>query len=447
MSDLNTLLAKQLKRQRPKDTDGSGTFDVSLSTDTILSKIRYVLKTGIDAFDSATGGLPFGRIVELFGLESCGKTSLCIRSLIRAQIGEIYEREVDKETSKIVLRRLEESERDVATIFIDNEQSIDEDQKTVVDGVELDCIITRCDTVDQLFKITDITIDKMAERQAAEDKVAKDEKRKPVKIFTVIIVDTIAGTSSKQEMVKDWNKEDYQRQPKMMREGFRRVSRKINRHNILMICTNQVSENFKKAASNVKFSTPQAGDYSTFGGRALRYYSSVRVFMYQLQENYKISASKFSQGYLVGFYTAKNRVVKPCRSARLVILFEGGLNDAYSKLETLIFLGLVTYSKSTKRFKFRFSDYGIETTTFPASTSKKSAGASLEEDDDAGRTRSNDPELPSKAEWPSFYSSHKSDIDALWDKAKALMFDDTAPVDVDAEDMDGDDLDLDDDIP
>jgi hypothetical protein len=197
----------------------------------------------------------------------------------------------------------------------------------------------------------------------------------------------------------------------------------------------------------VKFSTPQSGDYSTFGGRALRYYSSLRVFMYQLQESYKISQSKFSQGFLVGFYTAKNRVVKPCRSARLVILFEGGLNNDYSKLETMIFLGLATYSKSTKRFKFRFTDYGIPTTTFGALASKKTAGAALEEDDDEGKSKSNDPELPSKREWPAFYAAHKADFDLMWDKAKSLTFDDEAPVDITAEDVDDDDLDLDADIP
>jgi recombination protein RecA len=443
--ELNSLLAKQLKRQRPKDTDGTGTFDVGLSTDSILSKIKYILKTGIEPFDEAVGGLPFGRIIELYGLEACGKTAMCIRALVRAQIGEIYQRDVDKHTGVVTLKQVTKDEVDVATVFIDNEQSIDEDQKTMVDKVELNCILLRCDTVDQIFKITDITIDKMAEKQEEENKKAKEEGRNPITILTIVVADTIAGTSSKQEMVKDWNKEDYQRQPKMMREGFRRISRKVNRHNIMMICTNQVSENFKKTGhQNNNSNIPQAGDYSTFGGRALKYYASTRIFMYQLNENYKISASKFSQGFLIGFYTAKNRVAKPCRSARVVILFEGGLNNLFSILETLIFLKIATYSPSTKRYKFRFSDYGIETKTFakePEKGRRKSAGSSLEGDDDAGRVRTNDPELESKGAWPSFYEAHKEDFDKLWAAGKRMLFDDSVQPDLAAED--GDDIDLD----
>jgi recombination protein RecA len=443
MAGLNTLLAKQLKRQRPKDTDGSGTFDVALSSDNMLSKIKYVLKTGIDPLDEVLGGLPFGRIVEMYGLESCGKTAMCIRSLIKAQIGEIYERAFDETTSKINLVKMDPKKIDVATVFIDNEQSVDEDAKLKVDGIELDCIIARCDTVDQLFKISDIVITKMAEKQAAEDELAKKEKRDPIIILTVIIVDTIAGTSSSQEMKQEWNKEDYQRQPKMLRQGFRRMSREINRHNVLMICTNQVSENFSKVKSRVKFSTPQAGDFTTFGGRAIKYYASIRVFMYQIQENYKLSASKFSQGFLIGFYTVKNRVVKPCRSARMVLLFEGGLSNDYSKFETLCFLGLVAYSASTKRYAIKFSKAGIVPTTIVAAPAKKSAGSRLEEDDDRGG-RSDDPEIENKRAWSQFYVEHQVDCDKLWDVARELLFSDTIAADIEGAD-DEDDLDLDDD--
>ena len=441
MPDLNTLLSRQLKRRRPTGADGSGTFDVSLSSDTVLSKIKYVLKTGIDSFDETVGGLPFGRMVEVYGLEMCGKTATCIRAMVKAQVGEIYRRDTSPDSPIVTLTKLKPDEIDVATLYIDNEQSIDQDQKTNVDGVEMSCIILRCDTVDQLFKITDITIDKMAIQQAEEDERAKKDKRTPKIILTVIIVDTIAGTSSHQEMVEEWNKEDFQRQPKMLRKGFRRLQRKINRNNILMICTNQVSENFNKARSSVKFSVPQAGDYTTFGGRAIRYYASIRVFMYQIMDNYKIQPTKFSQGLLIGFYTVKNRVVKPCRSARMVLLWEGGLNNDFSRFETLAFLGLITYSKSTKGYRLRFEDNGIDTTTFPAvaeAKRRKSAGEQLEDDDTRGRTATTDPELPAKHLWPAFCAEHKADTDLLWERAKVMLFDDKAIADVEDDGIDDD---------
>src|SRR6185369_10814392 len=200
--NLNQIVARQLKRQRPKDSSEEGTFDVALSTEDILSKVEYVLKTGLDPMDEACGGLPFGRIVELYGLEACGKSALCIRSLIKAQIGEIYRRSVVG--GVMTLTKIDPAKIAVTTVFIDNEQSVDEDEKIIIEGVTLDCIIARCDTVDQIFKMSDIVIEKIKEKQLEENKAAKDEKREPILYFVVLVVDTIAGTSSKQEMTKEW---------------------------------------------------------------------------------------------------------------------------------------------------------------------------------------------------------------------------------------------------
>lgn len=444
--DLNTIVAKQLKRQRPKDTDGSGTFDVSISSEDILSKVEFVLQTEIEAFDAACGGLPFGRIVEMYGLEACGKTNMCIRSLIKAQLGRIYRRTVVDNVVKLVL--MDPTKIGVTTVFIDNEQSVDEDQKIVIEGTTLDCVLVRCDTVDQIFKISDIVIEKITEKQEAENKAAKDEKRDPITFFVVLVVDTIAGTSSKQEMTKDWNKEDFQRQPKMLSEGFRRMQRSINRHNVLMICTNQVREAFKTSAPGqrkIHYSTPQNDDFSTFGGRALKFYASLRIFMFRLNENYRLSGAKFSQGYLIGFRTQKNRQLKPLREGRLVLLFggdgvEGGMNNLYSKLETMSFLGIAKWSPATKKLTLQFSKFGIETETFAAAPSKKSAGRSLEEADDRGRS-SSDPDV-AKKDWPQFYLEHKVDCDKLWEIAPKVMFSDNP---VGEEIADDDTIDMDDD--
>lgn len=428
MINFNTEIAKSLKRKRPKDKDGSGTFDVSLSSVDILSKIKYVLRTDIEPFDMATGGLPFGRIVETYGLESCGKTSICIRSLVKAQIGSIYERVKDDAVpGGIRYTKLPEERIAVTTLFIDNEQSVDDDAKIVVEGHELQCVLARCDTVDQLFKIADETIDAVALYQKEEDKKAKEEKRDPLIYFVVIVVDTVAGTSHKKEMMQAWDTEDYPRQAKMMSQGFRRLQRSINRNNVLMICTNQVREQYKQARPGqrkIVYSTPQNDDYSTFGGKALKFYASTRIFMFRLNENYRLTGAKFSQGYLLGLRTQKNRVTKPLREVRMVLLFEGGLNNDYSKLETMLFLGVATMSPSTKAITFRFSKFGIELKTFPKEVTGKKpkrAGTSLEEDDDRGRASvvgsDDDPEISAKREWPEFYAAHKGDFDRLWDKA------------------------------
>jgi hypothetical protein len=212
-----------------------------------------------------------------------------------------------------------------------------------------------------------------------------------------------------------------------------------------MVCTNQVRDAFKQTAPGqrkVHYSTPQNDDYSTFGGKALRFYSSLRVFMFRLNENYRLSGARFSQGYLIGFRTQKNRQIKPLREGRLVILFEGGFNNLYSRLETMIFLGIAKYSPSTKRFTMQFAKFGITTSTFQPASSKKSAGRSLEEDDDRGKA-TNDPELPSKKEWVNFYKDHQADLDLLWLKAREIMFSDNVVGDEDVKDDDAD-IDLDD---
>jgi RecA/RadA recombinase len=64
---------------------------ISRTSKHVLSKVRYVLTTGIDPFDDLVGAFPFGRISEVFGLESCGKTQLMIKAAIRAQTLNVAE--------------------------------------------------------------------------------------------------------------------------------------------------------------------------------------------------------------------------------------------------------------------------------------------------------------------------------------------------------------------
>ncbi|MBV5345516.1 MAG: hypothetical protein JZU63_08310, partial [Rhodoferax sp.] len=104
------------------------------------------------------------------------------------------------------------------------------------------------------------------------------------------LVDTIAGTSSKEELAKEWGERDYPRQAQQISEGFRCVTNEISRHNVAMICTNQVRTKFKDLQQGggykARFNTPQADDFSTFGGKALAFYSPHRAFMFQVPVQY-----------------------------------------------------------------------------------------------------------------------------------------------------------------
>ncbi len=215
---MDTVISK-ITAGRPK---GPGArqidFEVTRSSKTILSKVRYVLTTGMEAYDGAIGigGLPLGRVTELYGTDGSGKTAMALRCAVRMQQKHIYERVKVDGSDVPELRRID-PETPVFTIFIDNEQSIDEDGKTFIDGTHLDVAVARCDTIDQMFKIIDTAIDAM---DAAVIEINKDRpKDDQVPCLIAVICDTIAGTSSREEMTDKWDKQDYGRQAKLLREA------------------------------------------------------------------------------------------------------------------------------------------------------------------------------------------------------------------------------------
>jgi recombination protein RecA len=445
MDSLVAGLKRIAPREKKDASTNTGSVEVCRTNKSVLSKVRYILKTGIRSFDRKTGGIPFGRVTEIYGLESCGKTGLVMRCAIRAQMREIYEKIKDPDApTKTILQQIPD-DADVTVVFVDNEQSVDEDGKTIIDGVALNAVLLRCDTVDQLFKSVDYTINKIADHE-------RETKRQQ---FVVIIVDTIAGTSSKEEMTQDWGKEDYSRQPKQLRRAFRRMTRKINRCNVAMICTNQVSDSYAASAvkKGGKFMLPQDRDFSTFGGRALKYYSTLRVFMQKVCNWSLIRKSRFPDGMLVSFHTSKNRQVKPLRDGRMVLVFSnqlesdeeekfnytdieaaggiisrsdgtremaGGFNDVFSLLEDLIFLGFATIAKESGTISFKFDKWGIPMRTF----GEKSAPF-LEEDaqvEERPGFNKRDPYIEAKVEWPEFYREHEADFNAMWERAVQYTF-------------------------
>jgi RecA/RadA recombinase len=417
---LRDLVAKKIKAAMPKG-DAADQVQLSRTSKHVLSKVRYVLTTGIDPFDDLVGAFPFGRISEVFGLESCGKTQLMIKAAIRAQTLNVAE--VVRKDGHVRLVPINKKKCTVFVLYVDNEQSIDEDEKIVHDGVELDVELLRCDTVDQLFKNIEIAVDACATYQ----------KEDPDTLYlAVAIVDTVASTSSKEELTQEWSKEDYSRHAKQYRKGFRIMARKINRVNVAAIFTNQVSDSYaeqaKKKGKNAGGMSPD--DYATFGGKALKYYASQRVFLQKLRD-YKINPkSKFANGMLVGFRSVKNRVKKPFREGRMVILFGdgegkgGGFSNEFSMLETLIYMKYAEVSDATKAISFKFAKHKIPTTTFDASKVQ----TTLEEDDSqkpeemSSRRGKKDPSINIRAEWPEFYAAHKADIDALYNAAIDAAF-------------------------
>lgn len=409
---MDTVISK-INSGRPK---GAGAkqidFEVTRSTKTILSKVRYVLSTGMEPYDDAIGigGLPFGRVVESYGTEGSGKTAMALRCAIRMQQKFIYERVKIEGTDVRELRRIS-PDAPIFTIFIDNEQSIDDDGKTKIDGTQLDVAVARCDTVDQMFKIIDTAIDAMDAAMDEFRKEALKKKELPLECFICVICDTIAGTSSREEMTDKWDKVDYSRQAKQLREGFRIMMRKFSRRNVLGVFTNQVGDKYDKAQQRgPKSNVAQDSDFNTFGGKALKFFASIRIFHTLRNANYKLDrAFKFPSGRVVDFVVVKNRLGKPYRGGRLVLLYEGGFSNIFSKLETLLALKLAEYGDrdaGETGIKFRFSTASIVPTTFEVAEGERSRTPVLD---------------GSLAEWPAFYEQHKVDFDLMWQHAVDMM--------------------------
>ena len=426
------LICAAIKRHAPKVKANGSQPDYTFTMENIGAGIelsptvKYVLKSGIAPFDDLVGGFPFGHICEVFGLEASGKSNIVVQSCIRAQVGHIYEMVDRDERGQPVFRKLDKNDVDISVIYLDNEQALTDDKifcDTEDNGklVRLAGGVGNCDTVDMVFKILDVAIDTA---NAAELETGRKQ-------FLVFVLDTVAATSSRDELAQEWGKMDYPRHAIEWRKGFRQLTRRIKRGNVCTIFTNQVSDNLKQQAKKGRpqSSAPRPIDYSTFGGKALKFYSHFRVFFFNTDARYKFNPNKqFPDGYQFGFVSVKNRIKKPLREGRLALRFatnpeqtNGGIHNRLSILETLIYLKHAEYDDD-KKISFKFDLFDVPMTTFGEKT------ASIDEQDSApkrgGRSHAyKNPSIASRGEWLEFYAAHKADFDALYASAINLAFD------------------------
>jgi RecA/RadA recombinase len=402
-----SILAR-IKKGMPRKAENADDVEISLAKDCVLGAVHYVVKTGLDPIDDQVGGAPVGRVVELFGLEACGKTELCKTICRRAQEGEIYKRELGPDGVSYTLTKLDPTTYQVSILYIDNERSLEED------NTPPGWLVEQAANIEIIFKTMEEAI------KGLED----EEKKTKLKQFLIVVVDTIAGTSSKEEMAQEWGKDDYARQPKQLRQGFRTMIQSINRHNVVMICTNQVSDKIGYVEYGQRGQAPIVPNpqkYESFGGKALKFWSTWRLFLFQMPAKYTlVKKAQFAAGYMIAFKAVKNRLKKPMREGRVVLLFDeaqGGFRNDFSILETLKFLKFAE-DDDDGNIVFKFRKNGVPLTTFG------DLGKSLEEmdaeaEEGTGKGRYKDPRCTSRAAWPKFYVEHKADFDALWKAAVA----------------------------
>lgn len=266
------------------------------------SEVNEWISTGCSMLDLAianrpNGGLPVGRITEITGLEASGKSLLAAHVLANTQ------------------------KKGGLAVYIDTENAISREFLQAI-GVNLkDMLYVPLDTVEDIFDAIDSII----------ESVRKTDKNKIV----TIVVDSVAGASTKIEMAADYDKDGYATSKALiLSKAMRKITNFIGRERICLIFTNQL-----RTRMGVSF-----GDqWTTSGGKAIAFHSSVRL---RLKSVGQIKVTKEGREEILGIKTRaqviKNRMGPPLRSVDYDIYFESGIDDFGSWLEMLKEYGLVT---------------------------------------------------------------------------------------------------------
>jgi recombination protein RecA len=248
------------------------TFDIDVLV-TEASELS-VISTGITSLDTSigVGGIPRGRLTEIYGPEGSGKTTLALG--------------ICKNANKAGLN----------VLYIDVENMIDyEYAKALVGELDKDkFVILQPDTAEDALKIAGKGID------SGE--------------FGLIVLDSVGALAPVKEKEADFEDMSYALVPRLITKFLRINAYKIRTNNVAFVFINQVRDNI---GSYVK-------SYSTPGGHALKHYVSVIV---QLKKGAKIEANKEVIGINVMFTITKNKLSAPFRSATVPIMFGTGIDE------------------------------------------------------------------------------------------------------------------------